>query len=237
MMSYQGQFTVTNKVFQRDYRDPSSDDFRRLADEIETEVSQMMNNSTIPISYCTHTVCVLGYICCIQDCLVCSLCRTVQGTCNCIILGMCARLGRLGPALKTNNDYDWLSFGIPFCFQLNTLFRRSNLSSVYNSSTVLSLEPATAASAHERNMTSVSVLVQLNRPRPDGAVVIGTSFIEGMRNAHRRMWLGKRLTVKLDDISFSGEWSGTYTRLRGGGRRRKSICIVHICIVRCVSCR
>ena len=58
-------------------------------------------------------------------------------------------------------------------------------------------------------MTSVSVLVQLNRPRPDGAVVIGTSFIEGMRNAHRRMWLGKRLTVKLDDISFSGEWSGT----------------------------
>ena len=120
MMSYQGQFTVTNKVFQRDYRDPSSDDFRRLAGEIETEVSQMMNNSTIPISCCTHTVCVLGYICCIQDCLVCSLCRTVQGTCNCIILGMCARLGRLGPALKTNSGYDWLSFGIPF-FSSSTL--------------------------------------------------------------------------------------------------------------------
>ena len=68
---------------------------------------------------------------------------------------------------------------------------------------MLSLEPAFLE--RQRNMTSVTVLVRLNEPRPDGAIGIGTSFIEGMRNAHRRMWLGRRLTIKLDDISFSGE--------------------------------
>ncbi|KAF0300858.1 hypothetical protein FJT64_000342 [Amphibalanus amphitrite] len=121
MMAFQGQFTITNKVFQEGYRDPGSDEYRRLATEIET--------------------------------------------------------------------------------QLNKLFRKSNLSSVYNESLVLGLEPAYLDG--QRNMTAVTVLVRLNEPRPDGAIGIGTSFIEGMRNAHRRMWLGRRITVKLDDISFS----------------------------------
>ena len=41
MMAFQGQFTVTNKVFQEGYRNPGSDEFRRLATEIETQVSEL----------------------------------------------------------------------------------------------------------------------------------------------------------------------------------------------------
>lgn len=88
--------------------------------------------------------------------------------------------------------------------QLNTLFRRSNLSTIYNTSTVLELRPAPPPQGAQNNVTKVEVLVQLAEPRSDAVFTLGTTFIEGMHNAHRRMWLG-HFNVKLDDIAFSGE--------------------------------
>ncbi|XP_037088273.1 uncharacterized protein LOC119108835 [Pollicipes pollicipes] len=128
MMTFQGEFTVTNRPFKASYSDPSSVGYRRLASKLEEE--------------------------------------------------------------------------------LDALFRASNLSSAYNASTVLALRPSSPAAGAPLsggptdNVTKVEVLVRLKRPSPDGVVTIGTTFIEGMGNAHRRMWLG-RFNVKLDDISFS----------------------------------
>lgn len=88
--------------------------------------------------------------------------------------------------------------------QLNTLFRSSNLSAIYNKSMVLRLRPAPPSQGAHNNGTAVEVLMQLRQSPPHAVSTVTTNFIQGMHNARRHLWLGN-FTVKLDHILFTGE--------------------------------